>query len=182
MKLILTSPTTLWFDGKEYRCATGAGGIKKDKTEGDQATPVGVFGLTVVFHRPDKLPPPKTILPCYALTPQDGWCDDPTDRGYNTPVRLPYKARCEELWRTDEVYDLIVTTTYNTNPVVPYKGSAIFLHLARENYSPTAGCIAVNQSDLLEILKNLTPETQLVVPEEKVGSTLLGINPPLQLS
>lgn len=166
VNLILTSPTTLIFNNKEYRCASGSGGIKTDKIEGDKATPIGNFGLRYIFYRPDKFKiPPSNKITCQELRKNDGWCDDPNSPKYNTYVQLPYPAGHEQLWRDDEIYDIIIITTHNSNPVIPNNGSAIFIHIARENYVSTEGCIALNKQDLLEILTTATPGSKLVIPE-----------------
>ena len=163
--LVLTSPTTLTFGKKEYRCATGAGGFKETKVEGDKATPVGVFGLRYIFFRPDKLEvAPSLRLTCRKLNKNDGWCDGPKDPRYNNHVRLPYSGSHEELWRDDDVYDIIVVTSHNSMPVIPNLGSAVFIHVAREDYTPTEGCIALKKEDLLEILKMAVPSTQIIIP------------------
>jgi L,D-peptidoglycan transpeptidase YkuD (ErfK/YbiS/YcfS/YnhG family) len=163
--LVLTSPTTLIFGKKEYRCATGAGGFKETKIEGDKATPVGVFSLRYVFYRPDKIEDkPSQRLTCRKLNKNDGWCDDPKDPRYNNHIRLPYAARHEELWREDDVYDVIVVTSHNSMPVIPNNGSAVFIHVARDGYTPTEGCIALAKNDLLESLRNVVPSTQIIIP------------------
>ena len=105
-----------------------------------------------VLYRPDREARPATALPTMALDPADGWCDDLTDPAYNLPVRLPYPGRAEALWRGDGLYDLIVVLGWNDAPVVPGRGSAIFLHLARPDYGPTEGCIALARADLLMVL------------------------------
>ena len=149
--------------GRSFRCAVGRGGVSLDKREGDGATPVGRWPLRQLFYRADRLSRPSTILPTRALKQQDGWCDAPADPAYNTNVALPYGASAEQLWRRDHVYDLIVVVGYNDAPVVPFKGSAIFLHMARQNYLPTAGCVAFARSDLLAILRTIGTGSHLVV-------------------
>jgi L,D-peptidoglycan transpeptidase YkuD (ErfK/YbiS/YcfS/YnhG family) len=98
-----------------------------------------------------------------ALTPNDGWCDAAADANYNRPVQLPYAASAEKLWRADNIYDVIVVLGYNDAPVVPGKGSAIFLHIARPNYSPTLGCVALARENLIEFLRRATRSTRVVV-------------------
>ena len=139
----------------EARCALGRGGVAAAgaKREGDGATPAGLWPMRRLFYRPDRIAKPVTGLPTTALTPSDGWCDAPQDPAYNTPVQLPYPASAEHLWREDEVYDLIVVLGYNDAPVVAGKGSAIFLHVARPDYSPTEGCVALQRADLLDCLR-----------------------------
>jgi len=139
---------------REVRCALGpAGVIAADrKREGDGATPLGAWPMRRVLYRPDKGPAPRTALPLAPIAPDDGWCDDPGDPAYNQPVKLPYPASAEALWRDDGLYDLVVILGYNDDPPVPGRGSAIFLHVARPDYRPTQGCVALARSDLEELL------------------------------
>jgi len=141
----------------------GRGGVRRDKREGDGATPIGRFPLRRVFYRPDRLAAPTTILPVSAVTANAGWCDDPTCMDYNRVVALPHPGRHERLWRDDALYDLIVVVGYNDNPVEPGLGSAIFMHLARPDGGPTEGCIALAPGDLLAVLENCDPDTILAI-------------------
>lgn len=155
-----------WLDGDGgWRCAIGRGGVGADKREGDGVTPTGRWLLRRVLYRPDRVPPPETALPSAALSPQDGWCDDPAHEDYNRPVRLPFDASHEALWRDDEIYDVIVIPAYNDDPPVPGAGSAIFLHVARPGYTPTAGCVALALGDLQTVLRRLGPGDGLSVRE-----------------
>lgn len=144
-------------------CALGRGGRSSGKREGDGATPVGAFYCRRVYWRPDRLAVPATALACRALTPRDGWCDDPADPAYNHPVALPYPGRSEALWRADGVYDVIVPLGYNDAPVAPGRGSAIFLHVARPDFAPTEGCVALALADLLAFLRLAGPGSRVVV-------------------
>lgn len=152
MELKVYSEGRADWNGRSMRCALGRSGVSADKKEGDGATPLGVFPVRRVLYRADRADRPRTTLPCEALAPEDGWCDDPEDEHYNRQVRLPCDAHCESLWRDDGIYDLIVVLGHNDAPVERGKGSAIFLHLARPGYAPTEGCVAVSKSDLLEFL------------------------------
>jgi len=138
--------------GRRLRCAIGRSGINVIKREGDGVSPAGCHELLRILYRPDRIAPVKSVLPVQALTPQDGWCDDPADPLYNQPVQLPYPGRHEKLWREDGVYDVIVVLGQNHNPPVPHKGSAIFLHIAKPEFTPTEGCAALTQTDLLAVL------------------------------
>ena len=142
----------LVFQGVVYRCAIGNGGIRADKQEGDGATPPGVLPLRRVFYRADRVAIPVCAVPREPLGPEDGWCDDLTNRAYNQRVRLPYSGRHEELWRADAVYDVIGVLGWNDAPVVRGRGSAIFLHVARPDYAPTEGCVALALGDLTRVL------------------------------
>ncbi len=143
--------------GLRMACALGRGGLSVDKREGDGKTPIGCWPVRYLFYRPDRLRPPTTALPCLALSPDDGWCDDPGDRNYNRHVSLPYPARCEQLWRPDHIYDIIVVLGHNDAPPVRGRGSAIFMHLARPGYAPTEGCIALPLADLRRLVAQLRP-------------------------
>ncbi len=143
---------TLRFEAATYRAAIGRGGVAAHKQEGDGATPHGTLALRRVLYRADRLTRPRTQLPVMPLAPHDGWCDDPADADYNRPVRLPHPARHEALWRPDPVYDVIGVLGWNDQPVVRGLGSAIFLHVARPDFAPTEGCIALALPDLLAVL------------------------------
>ena len=153
----------LSWPGGATRAAYGRGGVRADKREGDGASPAGVFRLVSVFYRPDRVSAPRTGLPVTALTADMGWVDDPADPNYNRVVALPYAASHEELWRVDEIYDLIVVIGYNTAPVVAGAGSAIFLHVAREDFAPTAGCIAIPREPLARLLGLLGPGSTITI-------------------
>ncbi len=102
------------------------------------------------------MPHLETRLPARHIVPEDGWCDDPAAPEYNRPIRLPHRARHEELWRADRIYDLILVIGHNDDPVVAGAGGAVFVHLARDDWSPTAGCVAFARDDLLWILAQVT--------------------------
>lgn len=163
--IVVTSGGVLSFGGLRFRCALGKGGVRPEaeKREGDGATPLGRYPLRQVFFRADRLAAPQTRLPLQVLTPQDGWCDDPLDPAYNRFVTLPYGASHEKLWRDDAVYDLIVVLGHNDDPPIPGLGSAIFMHVARPDYSGTEGCVALALPDLLALLAVLWPATQIEV-------------------
>lgn len=141
-------------DGRITRCALGKGGViaAADKREGDGKSPLGTWGIRRVLFRPDKGGPPQTRLPTKALERDDGWCDAPDDPAYNRAVKLPHPASAEQMWREDDVYDLVCILAHNDDPPVPGLGSAIFLHLARPGYAPTEGCVALSREDMLELL------------------------------
>jgi L,D-peptidoglycan transpeptidase YkuD (ErfK/YbiS/YcfS/YnhG family) len=163
MDLLVSSDGTACFAGRVFRCALGRSGVSDAKREGDGATPIGAWPLRRLLYRPDRLASPATGLPTTPIGPADGWCDAPGDKNYNLPVILPYPASAEALWRDDAVYDLIVPLGYNDGPILPGQGSAIFLHLARDQYRPTEGCVALAQADLLAYLAVVTTQSRVIV-------------------
>ena len=144
-----------------FRCTLGRGGVTTDKREGDGATPAGTYPLRQLLYRSDRLAPPTNAFPTSPLRPRDGWCDDPDHSAYNRPVTLPLDASAESMWRDDHLYDLVVVLGYNDDPVVSGLGSAIFLHVASPEFSPTEGCIALAKEDLLTVLADITPGSDI---------------------
>ena len=141
------------YGDKVWRAAVGSSGIQAQKTEGDGVSPIGCWPIRKVLFRADKLPAaPVSVFPTAAIAPDDGWCDAPDHPAYNRPVKLPFAASHEEMWRKDDLYDIVVVLGQNDDPPVAGAGSAIFLHIARPDYSPTAGCAALAKEDLLAFL------------------------------
>jgi L,D-peptidoglycan transpeptidase YkuD (ErfK/YbiS/YcfS/YnhG family) len=138
--------------GLRLRAACGHAGVTPHKTEGDGATPLGTLPLLRVLYRADRTEKPHCAVPVEPIAPDDGWCDDPGDQAYNRPIRLPHPARHETLWREDGLYDIIGVLGWNTSPITPQRGSAIFLHVATADHAPTAGCIALALPDLRHAL------------------------------
>jgi L,D-peptidoglycan transpeptidase YkuD (ErfK/YbiS/YcfS/YnhG family) len=140
---------------RAFPCALGRTGIRDPKREGDGGTPAGRFALRRLLYRADRVAHIETRLPASHIEPTDGWCDDPADAAYNRPVSLPYPGRHERLWLESALYDLVVIIGHNDGPVVAGAGSAVFLHVAREDRGPTEGCVAFLRADLLAILAAL---------------------------
>jgi L,D-peptidoglycan transpeptidase YkuD (ErfK/YbiS/YcfS/YnhG family) len=143
--------------------ALGRGGIKANKREGDGGTPRGAFRLRQLWWRADKHPRPATALPVQRITPTDGWCEDPADRRYNRPIKVPANASADRLARKDNLYDFIIEIDHNTRPRVAGRGSAVFIHAARQGFAPTAGCVALEINTLRRIVSRLGPRTRIVV-------------------
>jgi L,D-peptidoglycan transpeptidase YkuD (ErfK/YbiS/YcfS/YnhG family) len=150
--------------GLVFRAALGRGGVRRDKQEGDGATPAGLLPLRRVFYRADRVPSPDCIVPVEPIVPTDGWCDDPSHADYNRFIHLPHEGRHEELWRQDALYDLIGVLGWNDSPVQRDRGSAIFLHVARPDYAPTEGCVALALGDLRHLLATGLSEIQVLPP------------------
>lgn len=155
--------------GMEFKCAIGRGGMTEaaNKREGDGASPIGLWPLRRVFYREDKITPPDTELPLTPIREHDGWCDDPADALYNKAVSLPYAASHEKMWRDDDAYDIVVELGHNDDPPVPGLGSAIFLHVAKPDYPPTEGCIALSEKDLRVVLKSTDTRSILEITGDR---------------
>jgi L,D-peptidoglycan transpeptidase YkuD (ErfK/YbiS/YcfS/YnhG family) len=137
---------------RTFACALGRGGLVVHTREGDGGTPIGRFPFRRLLYRADRVARIETRLPARHIARDDGWCDDPASPDYNKPVRLPHPARHEEMGLESPLYDLVVVIGHNDDPVVPGAGSAVFLHVARDDWAPTAGCIAFRREDLFTIL------------------------------
>ena len=92
-----------------------------------------------------------------------GWCDDPKSSFYNKEIKIPNKFNYEQFYRKDNLYDIIVPLNYNTNPILKNKGSAIFIHIAKNNYKPTAGCIGIKKSNLIKLLSIIKKNTKVKI-------------------
>jgi len=143
--------------------ALGRGGVKANKREGDGATPRGTFRLKRLWWRAERHARPATFLPAQRIKPDDGWCEDPSNRHYNRPVKVPPQAKADRLARADALYDFIVEIDHNTRPRVAGRGSAVFIHVARPRFAPTAGCVALELSALRRLLARVGPRTRIVV-------------------
>jgi len=143
-----------------FECRFGKNGITTRKVEGDNKSPMGAFKLARVFWRAERIAKPQTGLPATPITKQLGWCDDPKSPLYNRLVKLPFSARCEKLWRKDNRYDVVVVVEYNFDPPIKNKGSAIFIHPSN---NATAGCIGMNLTDLVKLLRTIHCKTLLKI-------------------
>jgi len=149
--------------GQTIPVALGRAGIIANKREGDGGTPKGTFRPLRLWWRADRNMRPLTFLPIRAIRPEDAWCEDPSSRHYNRPVKLGRDQIGDRLRRDDHLYDFIVEIDHNTSPRIAGLGSAVFLHLARENFSPTAGCVSMSKSAMLRLLRRLGPQTKIVI-------------------
>ena len=143
--------------------ALGRGGVRANKREGDGATPRGCFRLKRLWWRADRHPRPLTMLPARRIAADDAWCENPADRRYNRPVKLAPQSPADRLARADMLYDFIVEIDHNSRPRVAGRGSAIFIHIARPGFAPTAGCIALAMPSLRRLLARVGPRTTIKV-------------------
>jgi L,D-peptidoglycan transpeptidase YkuD (ErfK/YbiS/YcfS/YnhG family) len=143
--------------------ALGRSGVMANKREGDGGTPRGDFRLVRLWWRSDRAPRPRTRLPVRPITRAAAWCEDPADRRYNRPFHLADGAPGDRLWRDDRLYDFIVEIDHNTRPRVAGRGSAVFIHVARPGFRPTAGCVALTMPRLRWLLERVGPKTRIVI-------------------
>lgn len=143
--------------------ALGRGGILANKREGDGGTPRGSFRPRRLWWRGDRHSRPKTLLPARIITGADAWCEDPGDRHYNQWIRRGEGESGDRLKRADQLYDFIIEIDHNTRPRIAGRGSAVFLHLARDNFGPTAGCVSMTKAAMLQLLRLIGPRTKIII-------------------
>ena len=153
----------LYFKNYKLRCAVGKRGISSKKKEGDKKTPKGEFKLKYILYRKDRILNLKTKLKKIEIKKEMRWCDDPGSKNYNKIISSSNKYSCEKLWRKQNIYDIILVIDYNLNPIIKNKGSAIFLHIAKRNYQPTNGCIAVSKKNIKLIASKINQKTKLKI-------------------
>jgi L,D-peptidoglycan transpeptidase YkuD (ErfK/YbiS/YcfS/YnhG family) len=149
--------------GQTIVCALGPAGIRRAKREGDGATPAGRFRLVKAMIRADKAAKQPLLIAHHPLHRWDGWCDDPSSGQYNRPIRLPFAASHEQLWRSDDLYDIVIVLDHNFVPRIRKHGSAIFLHIAKGDFSPTAGCVAIAHAAMRRLLPRLARRVTVTI-------------------
>jgi len=166
MKILVdTGKQILRIGAQEYPCAIGKNGAiaEQDGREGDGKTPLGTYKVRYGLYRADRITLPPSKLTFWRIHRKDGWCDTPGDPAYNRPMCLtyagPHPASAEELWLDDHVYDILIVLGHNDNPPIANMGSAVFLHIAREDYGPTLGCVAISQADMLALVAVLSQDS-----------------------
>ena len=132
----------------KVKCAIGKRGINIKKQEGDLITPKGTFNILEIFYRKDKINNITTKIKKTPISKNMGWCDDPNSTKYNKLIKYPFVYSSEKLYRSDNVYDIILVLNYNMHPIIRNKGSAIFLHIARKDFRSTEGCVAIKKKEL----------------------------------
>ena len=156
---ILIKNKSLTFNNYKVKCALGKRGIGVKKKEGDQITPRGSYKIRGILYRRDKIKNLKTKLIKKVINKKMGWCDDPKSKKYNQLIKLPSKFNFEKLYRNDDIYDIVFILNFNTSPVKKNKGSAIFVHIAKKNYLPTRGCIAIKKNDIKKLAREINRKT-----------------------
>ena len=162
MLIRLKNKDTLILDDFRFKCSIGKNGIKARKREGDKATPKGIFSLGHLYYRADRVRRPSTKILTKIINKDMGWCDDSKSQFYNKEIKVNKKIKHEKLFRKDKIYDYFIVINYNTKKIIPFKGSAIFIHLTK-NYKKTDGCIALKRNDFLVLLKILDRNSKIKI-------------------
>jgi L,D-peptidoglycan transpeptidase YkuD (ErfK/YbiS/YcfS/YnhG family) len=161
--IIVKKSKYLKYKNFKFRCSLGKAGIKKKEREGDNITPRGIFKIICIYYRSDRIKKITTPLKKIKIKKTMGWCDDPRSSFYNKEIKLPNKFNYEKFYRKDNLYDIIVPLNYNTNPIIKNKGSAIFIHVADNNYKQTAGCIGMKKNNLIKLLSIIKKNTNVKI-------------------
>jgi L,D-peptidoglycan transpeptidase YkuD (ErfK/YbiS/YcfS/YnhG family) len=161
--IIVKKSNYLKYKNFRFRCSLGKAGIKKKKKEGDNITPRGIFKIICIYYRSDRIKKITTPLKKIKIEKTMGWCDDPRSSFYNKEIKIPNKFNYEKFYRKDNLYDIIVPLNYNTNPIIKNKGSAIFIHIADNNYKRTAGCIGIKKNNLIKLLSIIKKNTNVKI-------------------
>ncbi|HEV7436817.1 MAG TPA: L,D-transpeptidase [Pseudorhizobium sp.] len=153
----------LSFGGITVPAALGRSGRTVFKREGDGATPIATMRLLYGFYRGDRALGLHTALPMRRIRKDMLWCDQPEHPSYNRLVRTPFRLSHEEMMRQDGLYDICLVLDWNITSRRRHRGSAIFFHLIKPGYQPTAGCVAISFRDMRRLLPHLRRGTQLRV-------------------
>ena len=163
---ILINKNYLTYNKLKIKCAIGKKGIGYKRKEGDLITPSGQFGIKYILYRKDRVKV-TTKLKKKIIKKNMGWCDDPRSNQYNKLVKLPFVHGYEKLFKKENTYDIILVLNYNMNPVKKNKGSAIFIHVARNNFRKTEGCVSIKKINLIQLLKEISPNTKVKISSQK---------------
>ena len=157
---IIIKKRFLLYKGYKFKCSIGKSGTKKNKKEGDNATPQGIFSLGKFYYRPDRIKKVSTNLSYKKIKKNMGWCNDPRNIKYNKEVNRNKIKNSEKLFRKDHKYDYLIVIEYNYKKIKKNKGSAIFLHLTKD-YKKTEGCVVVSKKDFLILSKLINKNTKI---------------------
>jgi len=163
---ILINKNYLTYNKLKFKCAIGKKGISYKKKEGDLITPKGQFKIKYILYRNDRVKI-STKLKKRVIKKNMGWCDDPKSKQYNKLVKLPFIFSHEKLYKKENTYDIILVLDYNMNPIIRNRGSAIFIHVAKNNFIKTAGCVAIRKKNLIKLIKNINPNSKVNISLQK---------------
>ncbi len=160
---IYISKKYLTYQNNKVKCAIGKKGIGRKQKEGDQITPRGTFRVKDILYRKDKINYLRSVIKKTQIKKNMGWCDDPKSKDYNKLIKYPFNYKSEKLYRSNNIYDIILVLDFNINPIKKNKGSAIFIHISNNKYSPTQGCIAIKKKELLKLIKFIDKKTKIFI-------------------
>ena len=161
--IIINKSGYLKYKDLKFKCSLGKAGIGNKKIEGDNITPKGIFKIVRIYYRKDRIKKIYSKFKLIKITKTMGWCNDPRSESYNQLIKLPTDYSYEKLFRKEKIYDLIIVLDYNMKPTIKNRGSAIFIHVARKNFSKTAGCIALKKTDLRRLIKEVNKKTKIMI-------------------
>ena len=162
---ILINKNYLTYNKLKVKCAIGKKGIGYKRKEGDLITPIGQFKIKYILYRKDRVKV-LTKLKKKVIKKNMGWCDDPKSIYYNKLVKLPFVHNYEQLYKRENIYDIILVLNYNMNPVKKNKGSAIFIHVSKINYKKTEGCVAIKKLNLIKLLREINQNTKVKISRQ----------------
>jgi L,D-peptidoglycan transpeptidase YkuD (ErfK/YbiS/YcfS/YnhG family) len=150
-----------------YTARVGWNGLRANRREGDGTTPIGTFPILPRMYGNGPNPGMKfryTRLRC-----GDWWVEDPASPVYNRfqrtgcGVRPPFKVTTPDMSKSPRAYEFLAVVGFNLNPIVPGRGSGIFLHV--QVRSSTNGCVSLPRPQLLRVLRWLrpSPAPQIVI-------------------
>ena len=160
---IYISKKYLTYQNNKVKCAIGKKGIGRKQKEGDQITPRGIFRVKDILYRKDKINYLRSVIKKTQIKKNMGWCDDPKSKDYNKLIKYPFNYKSEKLYRSNNIYDIILVLDFNMHPIKKNKGSAIFIHISNNKYSPTQGCIAIKKKELLKLIKFIDKKTKIFI-------------------
>ena len=163
---ILINKNHLTYNKLKVKCAIGKKGIGYKRKEGDLITPLGEFNIKYILYRKDRVKV-TTKLKKKVIKKNMGWCDDPKSKQYNKLVKLPFAYNHEKLFKKENIYDIILVLNYNMNPIKKNRGSAIFIHVAKNNFKRTKGCVAIKKISLIKLIKKISSYTKVKISLQK---------------
>ena len=153
----------LTYNNYKVKCAIGRRGIGKKQKEGDQITPKGIFRVKKILYRKDKVRRLPSRIKKISIEKNMGWCDDPLSKDYNKLIKYPFSYKSENLYKKNNIYDIILVLNFNMQPIKKNKGSAIFIHIAKNSFEPTEGCVAIKRVELKKLVNFITSKTKIII-------------------
>jgi L,D-peptidoglycan transpeptidase YkuD (ErfK/YbiS/YcfS/YnhG family) len=149
-----------WLPGVgPYTARLGWNGLRVNRREGDGTTPIGTFPIMPRMY--GNAPNPGVRFRYMRLRCGDWWVEDPRSPAYNTFQRIgcgvkpPFRVTTPDLSKSPRAYEYLAVIGFNMSPVVPGRGSGIFLHV--QVRSSTNGCVSLPRPQLLRVLRWLSP-------------------------